>query len=465
MRLLASTLCPTVCALVVTASCAHAKCPVPAETGYEAAARAQFSCSSSRPLDDPSGAEREFVARYEFPQTAPPAQNLPWQGIDFKTQPEAYLRALLAYGLKDNAEVDFRLEDNNKSVWCHAPWFHNSRERLHGMTNERGSRVRELHSLQEFSARNVAVGIYNDIGCYALGTLWKDPAFPKTKGFTFPEGSYSIKLLFTNASTREVPYLTGSKVWNAATGARGAIEAFRLLQVDVAVRDSAADQYTGWLFGTFIYDAYAPGETVWEKLVPVGLMWGNDPTLTTGLFEQRGAVPKQGWFNEAVAQKFYHLPRHHLGLHGRVNGPVDNPRASCLGCHGRALDWGRAIPPDEKDPVHQEANLLLPFAPNPTDDNAVKLYFRNLKPDQPYIENTQSLDFSLQAAGGIARFRSWVAEKFPDQEGTSDVPAYIFEAERDGATPEASLFTLKLRQAAGAPPSTAPGAPFTRGEE
>lgn len=410
-------------------------CPAPAGTGYEAAAQAQFRCSSNRPLKDPPADERQFVVKLDFPAALPSSANLPWVDIDFQQEPEAYLRALLAYGLKDNSapEIDWRIEDNTKSSWCHAPWFHNQRERLHGMTLERSSRLKELHELQTSRAANWAVGFYNDIGCYAFGKVWDNPAFPRTKNFSFPVGTYSIKLLFTAASPREVPFLTGSKEWNAAINDDGSIVPMRLLQVDVAVRDSDADAYTGWVFGTFMYDAYEPGETVWERLVPVGLMWGNDPDLVAASYEEQGQTPRQGWVNPAITEKFYHLPRHNLGLHGRVNGPVDNPKSACLACHGRALDWGRGVIPGT--PASQEAGLLRPFAPNPYDDKAVRKFFRNLKPHEPFVAGTQSLDYSLQLSDGLMRFRAWVAQSYPaEEEHTSDVPPYEFKVEQPAIT-------------------------------
>lgn len=46
----------------------------------------------------------------------------------------------------------------------------------------------------------------------------------------------------------------------------------------------------------------------------------------------------------------------HLGLFGRANGPVDDPRSSCLACHGRALDWGRVV-------TNGYRNAVMPFSP------------------------------------------------------------------------------------------------------
>lgn len=438
----------------------HAKCPDPSTSSYAAAAQTQFNCPSARELVN-AGGEREFRVKLDFPSDPPSEANLPWKSINFEQQPEAYLRALLAYGIKDNSDpaVDWRIEDNTTSRWCHAPWFHNQRERLHGMTLERGSRIKELHEAQVTAARNWAVGFYNDIGCYALGKVWKDPTFPKTKGFAFPDGAYSIKLLFTTAPLHEVPYLTGSKEWNAAINDDGTVVKMRLLQVDVAVRDTNADRHSGWLFGTFIYDAYARGDTVWEKLVPVGLMWGNDPNLTSSQYEERGITPQEAWVNPEVAEKFFALPRHHLGLHGRLNGPVDNFKASCLACHGRALDWGRPVL--RGTPQNDEANALLPLAPSPYDDAAVANYFRDLKPDMPFVASTQPLDFSLQLAGGVANFRTWVASAFPSESvRTSDVPPYRFKS--DGLPFSSSL---TVQRATNRMPRAEGNEQFIRGEE
>ena len=51
------------------------------------------------------------------------------------------------------------------------------------------------------------------------------------------------------------------------------------LQVDIAVRDSRADDTTGWVFGTFMYHDSVENENPWKRLMPVCLMWGNNPDL------------------------------------------------------------------------------------------------------------------------------------------------------------------------------------------
>lgn len=423
---------------------------------FQELAKDKFACSSTKPLKDPSG-HREFRVQLAFPRNIA-TSDFPWKAIDPTQDPVRYLDALLQYGRKDNEIADWRIEENTRSNWCHAPWFQDARERLRGMTLERGSRPFELHARQDRFAANWAVGFYNDVACRDIGRMWADPAFPKTKDFTFAEGSYAIKLLFTSAEPDQVPYLNGSKEWEAAINEDGGIVRMRLLQVDVAVKDVRPNLSAGWVFGTFIYDAYAPGTNPFDRLVPVGLIWGNDPDLTAFQYEQRGKTAREGWVNPEVASKFFHLPRHNLGLFGRLDGPVDNPKASCLACHGQALDWGRGLIRGSKE--EKLALKLLPLPPlDPYDDKAVMHYFRNLG-SAPAVEGTQALDYSLQLSKGLANFRAWVLREHPQMESaTTDVPAYEFKEDAPGSA--ITPFSVDVQQPS-ATITEEDAAPFTR---
>jgi hypothetical protein len=96
----------------------------------------------------------------------------------------------------------------------------------------------------------------------------------------------------------------------------------RLLQVDIAVRDERAG-VTGWYFATYAYDRTITSTSPWRRMVPLGLMWGNDPA---------GPPLTQTWINPAAPA----YASAHLGLGGRLNGPVDNPASACLACHNTA---------------------------------------------------------------------------------------------------------------------------------
>ena len=58
-------------------------------------------------------------------------------------------------------------------------------------------------------------------------------------------------------------------------------------------------------------------------MVPVGLMWGNDPA---------GLPLKESWINPSAPA----YAKAHLGFEGRLNGPVDNPVSACMSCHATA---------------------------------------------------------------------------------------------------------------------------------
>jgi hypothetical protein len=61
----------------------------------------------------------------------------------------------------------------------------------------------------------------------------------------------------------------------------------RLLQIDIAVNDGRAGA-TGWYFASYAYDRSVQTPSPGRRMVPVGLMWGNDPN---------GPPLTQSWIN------------------------------------------------------------------------------------------------------------------------------------------------------------------------
>jgi len=346
----------------------------------------------------------KFILSQDYPQTKPPTENYPWTKIDFKVQPEAYLKAILKYSFEGNVDVNFVPQKNSKRKWYHTPWLHygnNGREFVHGLTRERNSRPFEISATQTKSYPNYAVGFYNDQGGYTIGQVWRDPAAPNIVGVNFPEGTVTFKLLFTTAPAVIAPFLDGAPEWVADIDRSQDVTAIkatkvRLLQIDVAVKD-ARSLCGGWTFGTFHYDASLPGTTPWEKLRPLTLLWGNDPSLTETLFTG-GQKPAETWIDESSPIALYRknppagaTPPKVFGWAGRGNGPVDNSVSSCLSCHSTAQ-----IP------------ATSPMTPPATNSEAQKLrWFRNLAVAQPFDTASQSLDFSLQLGVGIQNFQAF----------------------------------------------------------
>jgi hypothetical protein len=332
-----------------------------------------------------------FKLSQNYPTTQPAAGSQPWKAFDFRTQGTQYLRAVLNYALDGNQAVEFDGNRNAVRKWYHTPWLHATnlgREFIHGLTRERSSRPRELHPNQASTFANYAVGFYNPAGGYVIGQVWKDPDNPDPAAARFPDGTVGFKLLFTTATVSEVPYLTNAFEWDAHISATGSsstrtVQKVRLLQIDIAVRDSRANSTTGWVFGTFAYDGTAPGATPWDRMAPIGLTWGNDPSLTPTAFSGGARPAESVILNRVVGHT------QHLGWLERLNGPVDNPRSSCLSCHSTAQD----------EPV----SGALPGA---SLSNAQKMrWFRNIQAGSPFDAGQVSLDYSLQLSVGIERFR------------------------------------------------------------
>ena len=359
------------------------------------------------------------------------------------------MEAVRKYAAEGNIENDWELKKNSVRKWFHAPWMHRGsrgREPIRGLTRERGSRWHELSSQQTRRTNNWAVGFYNDRGEYEFGKVWLNKAIPNTSDARFPIGTVSVKLLFTDATNVEAPYLNGAGAgltWHAQINRNAPPVPLRLLQIDIAVRDDKADSTTGWVFGTFMFDASKGNSEYWDNLVPVGLHWGNDPQLTRSEYDD-GKRPKEGWVNPAVAQMFssHRPPFGDLGYLARMNGPVDNPFSSCLGCHGRAVDTaggrGPAFTPNLVDmclrQLPKDDNATYEKIPGCTvSDDAeqrIGVFFRNLKPSEPFLPNTKSLDYSLQMADGIAHWNTWLNENYLNQFETAFAPVIPLAEEK-----------------------------------
>jgi hypothetical protein len=348
-----------------------------------------------------------FSLAQDFPKEPVPAPaDLPWSKIDFKkgkAEADAYLYALRDYSFDGMIEADFIPAKNARRRWYHAPLmnYHRGRELVRGLTQERPLRGPELGIKQGTTVNNYAVGFYSDIGAYTFGQVFAQPNDPDLTKADFPEGSMVFKILFSAATPDDFDdpstyLLERAPAWHIATQDEpetpGKLTSVRLLQMDVAVRDDRA-QPSGWVFGTFAFDRHATDEPAWNRLRPVGLMWGNDPGYTPA--DQKKRKPLR---ESIVSDQIPAYAKGHLGWAGRVNGPVDNPDSACMSCHQTA-----------QSPA---AEALAP-PPGCTDEQRL-YWFRNLAkgeafgavkgcaPDpSPEPPKPVSLDLSLQLAAGV----------------------------------------------------------------
>jgi len=262
-----------------------------------------------------------------------------WQQIDFKSNPQGYADAI-----RQAAKASIRIQNGkiqiDPTMWWTVPFMNytnSGREHFNGLTRERTPNPRDLAPNSPGGTQVWAVGWYNAAGAYQFGKIWQDPCQPnEAQAKSLPDGTVSVKMLFTTAPATAVPNLAGAPEIQAAidpTPAGGLANArvagvVRLLQVDFAVKDPRSTQ-TGWVFGTFAWIAPRTGDGVWDSLQLVGLHWGNDPGKTSNL--------QEGFINPAMQGKVFGWPeRPFMGFLGRANGPADNKSSACLSCHARA---------------------------------------------------------------------------------------------------------------------------------
>jgi hypothetical protein len=333
-----------------------------------------------------------------FP-SSPPNANSPWLQVYFKTDPQGYAETIRQIAKASIHIQSGKIQIDNQ-IWWTVPFMNytnNGREHFNGLTRERTPHAGDLSQNSPGDSQVWAVGWYNAVGASQFAKIWNDPCQPSDSLATsLPDGTLSMKMLFTTASTSSVSNLVGSPQIQAAidpTPQGGPPSAriagmVRLLQVDFAVKDPRSTP-TGWVFGTFAWIAPQTGDGVWDPLQLVGLHWGNDPGKTSNL--------QEGWINTTLQGKLYGWPaRPFMGFLGRVNGPADNLSSACLSCHSRSQ-----LPRAQGGLVSNLPNLQDPVAVQ----THLNKYFQNipagsLADPQP---NAMPFDYSLQVMNSFER--------------------------------------------------------------
>lgn len=353
-----------------------------------------------------------------------------------------YMQSVLAYVSEGQDpqlahETGFLSEVNGETRWYHVPWMAYDptagREFIHGTTNERTAHLSDfigdgrdfgVHDLPDLSAECMAqyphgfetwaVGMYNPMGGWSLGQVWGDTGAPHIgeymgsampAGLPFPEGTVVAKLLFTTAPVECAPYLQGSPEWQVNRHGvhpdtqqylcQRDVQTVRLVQVDIAVVDAGtADNPrspTRWVYGTFAYNGFIEAESVWDRLAPVGIQWGSDPWTYPAVPKEAGLPARQSVLNDEIGIF------EHNGCEGRLAGPVDNEKSSCISCHASAF-----VAPDGAPSV-MGVNAPSTFGFTGicdvfSQDNVN--YFQNMVPPQGYhggeFPQALNLDTSLQ---------------------------------------------------------------------
>jgi hypothetical protein len=339
--------------------------------------------------------------RVDYPEMGNFAVEEPWKAIDFVENPRAYMHAVLGTAKGDFERVGPRLVGSGSEDWWIVPWLDYTgfgREPLMGLTKERGPDPGDLSPSSTGNHQVWAVGFYNAPGAAIVGEIFENPCDPNyPANVRFPEGTVSIKFLFTDAPTDQVEYLANAPVFHAfldppnrSVQPQDRIRReVRLLQVDIAVRDSRADP-VGWVFGTFAWIGLPRGDTLFDNLEPVALQWGDDPNVTSP------SRIRETWINPLLEGVIYGWPeRPMLGFHGRANGPADNVRSSCLSCHASA----RIPSAPGKRLLNAQFHMIIDLADRDKVLEHVDTWFINLPSGElfaPEVPAVSALDYSLQ---------------------------------------------------------------------
>ncbi len=241
--------------------------------------------------------------------------------------------------------------------------------------------------------RNHATIYYDKTAAYTLQQVWKkcfphNPACPpslKNNEAQFKEGALIIKAAGATASPAEWPVMEGAAKWqiyrrpfdlNGTIKDKPPVVTDIYVAIfDIIVKDTVASPETGWVFSTLVYDKNAPGKDAWDRMVPFGAIWGNDPKVNSA------QDPDQPLMETYVNPDAPAYSKVTLGYGGRLSGPFDIavkynvnvdgkrvealPSSSCLSCHGTSSHrTGRARPVTffypVKMPLTQPWNMYTP---------------------------------------------------------------------------------------------------------
>src|SRR5260370_11047908 len=273
----------------------------------------------------------------------------------------AYLEAVKNAVAPDMKKLffDYGHWDAAQAHWYNLPWLFSIRDPLHG-TYQGINQDPGMFTLSHMKQNNMTTHMivyYNELAGYTLRQVWGDDAKnPDVKKCQFLDGAIIIKAAFTTALAKDWSPMEGALEWevfppridsDGNPQAPAQVMKVAFFQLDIIVKDTKAAPKTGWVFGTLVYDKHQTGDG-WDKMVPLGVMWGNDPDINSA--ETPNTILQENVINPMAP--LYAVET--LGYGGRLSGPNDGavsqgnvidgrlaPRvrsSSCMGCHGTA-EW------------------------------------------------------------------------------------------------------------------------------
>ncbi len=332
-----------------------------------------------------------FKLRHDYPTKLAPKIDYPWKKVTKNGRitiknANQYVLALKQYVSKDMRKLiyDYKNWNSAKEKWWESIWLGMEREPVRGFYVGSGFPAGTL-THQKLGLTTYVLTMYNERAAKTLGDIWgrsyqraMHPVF--TKNTTqYAEGSVIVKFSFVTSCGKDWSPMLNTAMWkiyaplNTSNGSghnpkshcknNGSNGSSQIpvmtnvyfMQFDIIVKDSVAAPETSWVFTTLVYDRHAKGKDAWDKMIPLGATWGNNPKIIN---TKSSALTPPVKINLALSQNWINpkAPKYStatLGWDGRLSGPNDgavvNPAwtgvqykhkgiasVGCLGCHSSA---------------------------------------------------------------------------------------------------------------------------------
>lgn len=308
-----------------------------------------------------------FKLRADYDKAPQRPDAKPWAGLDLKDPKQAlkftllvqkYFYENMANQNPRNANYNFIAQNNKNRFWCHMPWMHvgpNGREAIHGMTKERDLIPSMLIPAYKNATPGSDWGVayFNNTGCNSIeqvfGTSTNPKHDPNFMGGKFGDGTVIIKMLFTTA---DFPEVKGAYTWRATVSGPGETERklqnVRHIQMDIAVKDyslkGTSPALENWVMAGFYYDPNYDFDKELRTVLGEENPLKGIPNVPKELFKMRPMGVQTGFDSPDKGESIIFPGAYANGSGGRLNGPADNPKTSCLGCHGAAGTGAKMIP-------------------------------------------------------------------------------------------------------------------------
>lgn len=362
-----------------------------------------------------------FTLSHDYPDTASAIVTPPWQqALGGKPISSAnamnYVNALKNYVAPTITQFLFDRQNWNSANagWYQEPWTGSIREAILGTYVGSGFGPGTFTSLSQPMTTYVLT-FYDKRAAYTLGQIWGRTASQpnlQNNAAQFTEGSVIVKFAFTTANYPDWSVMQDGLVfpiYDTSTVYTDPVYKVRnvtFFQFDIIVKDTKTAPKTGWVFSTLVYDKNAPGKTAWDKMVPLGAQWGNDPDVNST------KNPSQPLMENVINPKAPPYSTETLGWGGRLSGPNDGAvipiaydsstnttytnlkASSCMSCHSPAQDQFNSFLLPGPFPVSNSDTLAI-FTPGGAQ---WMRWFRDNEGDVPFDNGQVGLDFDMVTA-------------------------------------------------------------------